>query len=332
MTRRWQINDFGLDNLAHSEGAPSEPGRGQIEVRIRACSINYRDLLVVRGEYDPRFELPFVPLSDGAGEVVAVGRDVEQWKVGDRVIGCFAPQWQGGEPTKAMLRAARGAPPIGGMLRERVVADAEGWVATPAHLSDEEAATLPCAAVTAWNALDGVRAGETVLVQGTGGVSIAALQLAQLKGARVIVTSSDAVKRERATELGAWHVLDYVADPKWGKKVASLGGAHRIVEVGGAETINESLRAIRVGGQIAIIGILSGVKAQIALTKVLMNGVSLRGIMVGSREHFSQMNRAIEAHGLRPVVDRVFDFDEAPEAFAYVARGAHFGKVCIRLG
>ncbi len=333
MTRRWQINDFGLDHLALSEGAPSEPGRGQIQVRIRACSLNYRDLLVVRGEYDPRYELPFVPLSDGAGEVVAVGRDVEQWKVGDRVIGCFAPRWQGGEPDKAMLRAARGAPPLGGMLRETVIGDADGWVATPAHLSDEEAATLPCSTLTAWNALEGVRAGETVLVQGTGGVSIAALQLAQLKGARVIVTSSDAAKRERATELGAWQVLDYVAEPKWGKKVATAyGGAHRIVEVGGAETINESLRAIRVGGEIGIIGVLSGVKAQIALTKVLMNGVSLRGIMVGSRELFTQMNRAIEAHELRPVVDRVFDFDEAPEAFAYLTRGAHFGKVCIRLG
>ncbi len=333
MTRRWQIeHEFGLDHLAHSEGAPSEPGRGQIAVRIRACSLNYRDLLVVRGEYDPRMELPFVPLSDGAGEVVAVGRDVEKWKVGDRVIGCFAPEWQGGEPTKAMLRAARGAPPLGGMLRERVVADAEGWVATPEHLSDEEAATLPCAAVTAWHALEGVRAGETVLVQGTGGVSIAALQLAQLKGARVIVTSSSAAKRERAEELGAWQVIDYVAEPKWGKKVEALGGAHRVIEVGGAETINESLRAVRVGGEIAIIGILSGVKAQIALTKVLMNGVRLRGIMVGSREHFEQMNRAIAAHQLKPVVDRVFDFDEAPEAFAYLARGAHFGKVCLRLG
>lgn len=333
MTRRWQIeHEFGLDHLAHSEGAPSEPGRGQIAVRIRACSLNYRDLLVVRGEYDPRMELPFVPLSDGAGEVVAIGRDVEEWKVGDRVIGCFAPKWQGGEPTKAMLRAARGAPPLGGMLRERVVADAEGWVRTPDHLSDEEAATLPCAAVTAWHALEGVRAGETVLVQGTGGVSIAALQLAQLKGARVIVTSSSAAKRERAEELGAWHVIDYVADPKWGKKVEALGGAHRVIEVGGAETINESLRAVRVGGQIAVIGILSGVKAQIALTKVLMNGVSLRGVMVGSREHFEQMNAAITAHELKPVVDRVFDFDEAPEAFAYLARGAHFGKVCLRLG
>lgn len=333
MTRRWQIeHEFGLDNLALSEGAPSEPGRGQIAVRIRACSLNYRDLLVARGEYDPRMELPFVPLSDGAGEVIAVGRDVEEWAVGDRVIGCFAPRWQGGEPTKEMLRAARGAPPLGGMLRERVVADAEGWVATPAHLSDEEAATLPCSTVTAWNALEGVRAGETVLVQGTGGVSIAALQLAQLKGARVIVTSSSAAKRERAEELGAWQVIDYVAEPKWGKKVAALGGAHRVIEVGGAETINESLRAVRVGGEIGVIGVLSGVKAQIALTKVLMNGVTLRGIMVGSRELFQQMNRAIEAHELRPVVDRVFDFDDAPEAFSYLTRGAHFGKVCIRLG
>lgn len=333
MTRLWQIeHEFGLDHLARSEDAPSEPGRGQIAVRIRACSLNYRDLLVVRGEYDPRYDLPFVPLSDGAGEVVAVGRDVDEWKVGDRVIGCFAPQWQGGEPTKAMLRAARGAPPIGGMLRERVVGDASGWVATPEHLSDEEAATLPCAALTAWNALEGVRAGETVLVEGTGGVSIAALQLAQLKGARVIVTSSSAAKRERAKELGAWQVLDYVAEPKWGKAVASLGGAHRVVEVGGAETINEALRAVRVGGEIAIIGVLSGVKAEIALTKVLMNGVNLRGIMVGSRELFEQMNRAIVAHELRPVVDRVFDFDDAPEAFAYLTRGAHFGKVCIRLG
>ncbi|MAQ15098.1 MAG: NAD(P)-dependent alcohol dehydrogenase [Sandaracinus sp.] len=333
MSRQWQLREaFGLDNLELRTGEPTAgPGRGQIAVRIRACSLNYRDLLIVRGEYDPRMKVPFVPLSDGAGEVVAVGEGVDEWKVGDRVLGCFAPRWQGGEATKERLRYARGTPTAGGMLAELVVADADGWVPTPDHLSDEQAATLPCAAVTAWNALEGVRAGQTVLVQGTGGVAIAALQLAQLKGARVIVTSSQQAKRERAEGLGAWKTLDYTEDTEWGKTVAGLGGADRVIEVGGAGTVNQSLRAVRVGGQVAIIGILAGVKADIALTKVLMNGVSLRGIMVGSREDFLQMNRAIAAHEMEPVVDRVFAMDEVPDAFAYLARGAHFGKVCIRV-
>ena len=333
MSQQWQLRGaFGLDNLELRANEPSiGPGRGQISVQVRACSLNYRDLLVIRGEYDPRMQLPFVPLSDGAGEVVAVGDDVDQWKVGDRVIGCFAPRWQAGEPTKEILRYTRGAPSAGGMCRDLVVGDADGWVATPEHLSDQEAATLPCAAVTAWNALEGVRAGETVLVQGTGGVAIAALQLAQLKGARVIVTSSQAAKRERAEALGAWKTLDYVQDPEWGKTVASLGGADRVIEVGGAGTVNQSLRAVRVGGQIAVIGILDGVKAEIALTKVLMNGVALRGIMVGSRQSFEQMNRAIATHALKPVVDRVFPMDEVPDAFGYLARGAHFGKIGIQV-
>ena len=332
MSRQWQVEEsFGLEQLKQTSSEVGSPRRRQVKVRLRACSLNYRDLLVVRGEYDPRFVLPLVPLSDGAGEVIAVGEDVYEWKQGDRVMGCFAPDWQGGTPTKDMLRNTRGAPGQG-MLQEMLLTEADGLVRVPAHLTDEEAATLPCATLTAWTALQGVRAGETVLVQGTGGVSIAALQLAQAMGARVVVTSSQQVKLERARELGAWQTIDYRAETRWGKRVADeWGGADRVIEVGGAATIEQSLRAVKPGGVISSVGILSGAKAEIALTRLFMNGITLRGILVGSRDDFRAMNAAIKAHTIHPVVDRVFDFDQAPEAFAYLARGAHFGKVCIRL-
>ncbi len=326
----WQFDSFGEEHLRCVPRPADAVARYQVRVRLRACALNYRDLLMVRGHYDPRMRLPLVPLSDGVGEVVEVGPDVHGLAVGDRVAGCFAPDWQAGAPSREALRTTRGGP-IDGMLQQELVGDATGFVRVPEHLTDEEAATLPCAALTAWNALHGVQSGERVLIQGTGGVAIFALQFARLRGAEAVVLSKDEGKRQRAEALGAMATLDYQAEPRWGKKVAELGGVHRVIELGGASTINESLRAIHPGGEIALIGILGGAKTELLLTKVLMNAVKIRGILVGHRADFEAMNQAIAAAELRPVVDRVFDYEAAPEAFSYLSEGKHFGKVCIRI-
>lgn len=327
--RAWQISNFGIEHLSLVEHRPAELRRMEVRVRIRASSLNYRDVLLIRGEYDPRLALPLVPLSDGAGEVIEVGEDVTRLSVGDRVAGAFAPEWIDGSPSKASLRQTRGGP-IHGMLCQEIVGDESGFIHVPDYLSDEEAATLPCAAVTAWSALAGLRAGERVVTQGTGGVSIFALQLAKLMGAEVVITSSSEAKLERARELGADHTIDYVADPNWGKRVAEMGGADRVIELGGASTIDQSLRAVRAGGQISLIGILGGPKAEVMLTKIVMNAVRVQGILVGSRAAFDSMIRAMASAELRPVIDRVFDFEDAPDAFAYLMRAAHFGKVVLR--
>ena len=340
--RAWEIGEaFGLEHLRLVEHpAAGEPAAGQIRLRLEACSLNFRDLLMVQGQYDPRLQLPLVPLSDGAGIVEAVGPGVTRVAVGDRVCGCFAPAWIAGEPSKDSIRKTRGGP-LPGFLQETMLLDAEGVVKAPAHLSAEEAATLPCAPLTAWSALvelGGLRAGDTVLVQGTGGVSIAALQLATLFGAKVIVTSSSDAKLERARALGAWQTINYRSDESWGKTAAGLAqeltgrSVDHIVEVGGAGTLAQSLRAVRPGGHIALIGILAGVKSSVALTKILMSQIRVQGVLVGHRAGFEAMNRALTAHGTKPVVDRVFPFEEAVAAFEHLKSGKHFGKIVIRVG
>jgi NADPH:quinone reductase-like Zn-dependent oxidoreductase len=332
--RVWELQRFGADGLVLVDRPDAAPGPGQALVRVRAVSINYRDWLMITGDYNPRQRLPLVPCSDGAGEVVAIGPGVSRVAVGDRVMGIFSQAWLAGEPTRERARGTLGGP-LDGMLAEQVVLSAEGLVATPTHLSDVEAATLPCAAVTAWHALaelGGVRPGDTVLVQGTGGVAIFALQIAQVLGARVVVTSSSDDKLRRARELGAWQTINYVATPDWDKAARALTdnvGVDHIVEVGGAGTIGRSLRAIRTGGTISVIGVLSGKTSEVLLTSILMQNVRVQGVLVGSRDTFERMNRAVAHHQLRPVVDTVFDFDAAPAAFAHLAAGRHLGKVCI---
>lgn len=333
--RAWEIGAaFGLDQLRLVERPDPAPGPGQARVALRAASLNYRDVLIAEGHYDPRQALPLVPLSDGVGVVTAVGPGVERVAVGDRVAGAFAQAWVAGDPTPTRLRSTLGAP-LDGMLREAAILSAEGLVHVPDHLSDEQAATLPCAAVTAWNALvthGGVTAGDTVLVQGSGGVSVFALLIARTLGARVVATSSSEAKRERLLELGAEAALDYRADPEWGRAIKKLtGGVDHIVEVGGAGTLSQSLRAIRPGGTISLIGVLAGGRGELNLLPVLMNQVRVQGIMVGHRESFEAMNRAFEAAELYPLVDRVFPFEEAPAAFAHLKAGAHFGKVVVSI-
>jgi len=336
--RAWEVAEaFGLQSLRPCERDPGEPGPGQVRVRVRAVSLNYRDLLMVEGKYDPRQPLPLVPLSDGAGEVEAVGPGVTRVAPGDRVASVFAPGWTSGAPTRSALRSALGGPGPG-VLAESVILDGEGVVLFPAHLSFEEAACLPCAAVTAWNALGGpepVSAGDTVLVLGTGGVSLFALQLGQALGAKVIVTSSGERKLSRARRLGAAEVVNYLKVPDWDGTVKELTGGtgvDRVVEVGGAGTLPRSLRAVRVGGTIALVGNLAGLEARVNLALVFMRAVTLRGVFVGSRADFEAMNEVIASRRLQPVIDRVFSFDEAPAAFAHLASGAHFGKVVVRIG
>ena len=335
--RAWEIQDtFGIDSLSITEKPEPEPGPGQVAVRVRAVSLNYRDLQVVKGQYDPKMPLPRIPFSDGAGEVVAVGEGVTRMEVGDRVAGIFMQEWVEGGITPEKAASALGGR-IDGMLREYAVLDESGLVSVPEHLSYEEAATLPCAAVTAWNALvtrGGLSAGETVLLQGTGGVSIFALQFAGMFGARAIVTSSSDEKLEKSYSLGASDGINYRETPEWDEKVLELTGGRGVdyvVEVGGPGTLNKSLSAVRMGGYVAMIGVLTGGGGEITTASILRKSIHIQGIYVGSRTMFEAMNRAISLHELKPVVDRIFDFEEAPDALRHMESGAHFGKICLRI-
>jgi NADPH:quinone reductase-like Zn-dependent oxidoreductase len=333
----YEIQKFGLDGLSLAERPEPTPGPGEVLIRVRAVSLNYRDLMMVTGAYNPKQKLPLIPCSDGAGEVVAVGSGVTRVQTGDRVMGIFSQTWIAGPPSKDKSAGTLGSP-LDGMLTQYRVLSAEGVVKTPSHLSDEEAATLPCAAVTAWHALverGGLKAGETVLVQGTGGVSTFALQFARSTGARVICISSSDDKLERARALGATDTINYKTAPDWDKAAKELTGGvgvDHIVEVGGGATIGKSFRAIRIGGHIAIIGVLGGpASADLSLVPVLMQNLRLNGVFVGSREMFEGMNRAIALSGLRPAIDRVYEYNEAPSAFRHMQAGAHFGKIVIRV-
>jgi NADPH:quinone reductase-like Zn-dependent oxidoreductase len=304
-------------------------------VKVAACSLNYRDLAIALGTYRMPTKPSLIPLSDGAGEVIEIGAGVTRVKVGDRVAGCFFQRWFGGPPAADTHVSALGGG-LDGMLAQYVVLEQDGVVALPAHLSFEEGANLPCAAVTAWHALAEharIVAGQTVLVQGTGGVSIFALQLARLMGAQVIVTSSSEEKLKRAKALGAAHGVNYKATPEWDKAVVELtgGGVDHIVEVGGPGTLARSLRAIRVGGKITMIGVLSGA-AEINPMLIFSRRANVQGISVGSTQMFEAMNRAIAASGLKPIIDKVFAFGEAPAAYRHLQSAQHFGKVVIRVG
>ncbi len=334
--RAWQLDSFGFEHLKLVELPERALGAREVRVKLRAVALNYRDQLMIAGRYNPQQALPLIPCSDGMGEVEAVGAEVTRWRVGDRVLGAFSQRWLAGAPTRDKLRATLGGP-LPGVLAEKITLDEQGLWACPQHLTPEAAATLPCAALTAWHALvdhGRLTAGQRVLVQGTGGVSIFALQIARLFGAEVIATSSHPEKLERLRALGAAHVIDYKADPDWGKTVRRLTGegVEHVVEVGGAGTLTQSLRAVSVGGVVHVIGVLAGASHEVDVRPILMQEVRLSGVMVGPRESAEAMGRAFELARLEPVVDRVFGFEEAPAAFAHQASGAHFGKVVISIG
>lgn len=324
----------GPDNLLLVDADRPEPGDGEVLVRIRATSLNFRDLMIAAGQYPGGSDTPIVPLSDGAGEVVAVGRGVTAFAPGDRVAGIFMQSWTGGGIIDADLGTALGGA-IDGVLAEYRVFHHTGIVAIPDHLSFEEAATLPCAAVTAWNALFGLRAiqpGQTVLTLGTGGVSIFALQFAIAAGARVIATSSSDEKLARARALGASETINYRKNPEWQDEVRKLTGGRgvdSVVEVGGPGTLARSIAATARDGSVQMIGVLS--MAEIDPLPILTGGVIVRGIMVGSREMFVAMNQAIAAHGIKPAIDRSFTFEQAAEAYRHLQSAQHFGKVVITL-
>jgi NADPH:quinone reductase-like Zn-dependent oxidoreductase len=329
-----QIQDaYGLGNLKLATRADPVPGPGEAVVRMEAVSLNYRDLLMVTGLYGSNHPLPLVPFSDGAGVVEAVGAGVTRVKPGDRVTSLFfSDTWIGGPPAPHKLMGSLGGP-RDGCGQQLLKISAEGISHYPAHLSAQEAATLPCAALTAWRALvvDGqVKAGDTIVLQGTGGVSVFALQFGVALGCEVIISSSSDDKLARARALGAHHTINYRTHPDWSKEVRRLTGgrgADLIVEVGGAKTLMESLRSVRQGGHVAIIGVLSGPAEPIPIPMLIWTNARVQGLSVGSREAYEDMCRAIALHRITPVVDQVFPWTSARQALEAMQGQGHFGKI-----
>jgi NADPH:quinone reductase-like Zn-dependent oxidoreductase len=335
--KAWQIQrPEGPQGLEMVELETPKPGPHEVLVRIRAVSLNYRDLGTTKRERPGNLPLPFTIGSDGAGEVLDVGTGVTKWKAGDRVTPLFFQRWPAGGMTHDVMKSALGGA-LQGVLAEHVVIREDGLVRLPDSLTFEQAATLPCAAVTAWNALVGhghLQSGDTVLTLGTGGVSLFALQFAKMHGARVIITSSSDDKLARAKELGADEGINYKTKPDWEREAFALTskrGVDHVIELGGAGTLQKSLDAVRYGGRVSVIGVLTGFEGTVNPWPIIARSLTVQGIYVGSREHMEAMLRAIELHQLQPVIDRVFGFTEARAAFEHMAAGAHFGKIVIEV-
>ena len=326
----------GLQSLKLVNLPDPAPGPGEVVIAVRACSLNYRDSLLLKGGYPRNRTYPVIPLSDGAGEVVAIGAGVTRFQVGDRVAANFMRDWISGPINERALLSSLGGG-TDGMLAERVCLPETSVVAIPTHLSWEEASTLPCAALTAWNALTSAntKAGDTVLVLGTGGVSIFALQLARAFGARVIATSGSDDKAAKAKALGADAVINYRQNPEWHGEVRKLtggAGVDLVLEVGGPGTFERSIKSTRVGGTIALIGLLDAGTEPPNIIPLLLNAQKVHGIYVGSVAMFEAMNRAITVNQIRPVIDRVFPFSEARQAYEHLISQKHLGKIVIRVG
>ena len=330
-----QIERFGIDELAFNEIDRPTPMAGEVLVRMRASSLNYRDLMMVEGTYNSKLKLPLVPFSDGAGEVVEVGDGVSRWKVGDRVCPIFMQGWVDGELDYSKSKSTLGGD-LDGCLRQYAAFNEAGLVRIPDHLSFEEAACLPCAGVTAWNALmvsGGLQKGDTVLCQGTGGVSLFALQFAKAVGAEVTITSSSNDKLERAKGLGADHVINYREREDWDTVALELTnkrGVDHVVEIGGPGTLQRSMRAVKTGGHIAVIGVVAG-KGEFTNVPIFMKALKLIGVFVGSRVMFEDMNRFVTDKSIRPVVDSTFEFDQVRDALELMKSGGHFGKILVRI-
>ncbi|HCO60937.1 MAG TPA: NAD(P)-dependent alcohol dehydrogenase [Porticoccaceae bacterium] len=332
--KAYEITTKGIDALSLTNREHADLGARQVRVRIKASSLNYRDLMTVLfGGMGGK--LPLIPNSDGCGEIIETGSEVTRFKTGDRVITTFFQRWLDGRITADVMQSALGGA-LDGVLAEEIVVDEMGLVALPDYMSFEEGATLPCAALTAWQSMvvkGGVKAGDIVLLQGTGGVSIFGLQFAVMHGARAIVTSSSDEKLERVKALGAWQTINYKTDPDWEKTVLEMTdglGVDQVVEVGGAGTLEKSLTATRFGGMVGLIGVLTGFGGAVNPDAVLRKSIDLQGIYVGSRVMFEDMNRALSAHQTKPVIDQTFDFDKAPDAYRCLEQQGHFGKVVIR--
>lgn len=333
--RAIEAHAFAIDGLKTAQREVPTPRRGEILVRIKSASLNYRDLAILVQKYIPTLALPYVPASDAAGEVVEVGDEVTRFKVGDRVMPIYTQGWHDGIPTLELRTKRTLGAPLAGVLQEYIAVPAEDAVAIPANLTDAEAATLPIAALTAWSTLQegGVKPGDTVLVQGTGGVALFALQFARLAGARVIALSSSDEKLSRAKQLGADVGINYRTTPDWGgavKEATQGKGVEIVVETAGA-SLDKSLASLAFGGFIGIVGFVAGYKAEIPLRAVIGPMVRIQGIAVGSRARFEAMNRAIARHKLKPVVDSVFPLEKAADAFRHMEQGKHFGKVVVEI-
>lgn len=337
--RAWQVpkGGAGIDALTKVERPDPKPSHRQVLVKVAAGSLNYRDLGIVRGTYRQAVRENIIPLSDGAGEVIEVGSGVTRVKVGDKVAGCFFQRWPGGEPPPDVQQSALGGG-TDGMLCEYALLEEDGVVKIPAHLSLEEGAALPCAGVTVWHAMmehAKLIAGQTVLLQGTGGVSVFGLQFAHAMGMQAIVTSSSDAKLAKAKSLGATHTVNYKTTPDWDKAAMEMTGGRgvdQVVEVGGQGTLAKSFGAIRVGGKISMIGGLSGAATELDPRMIMARRANIQGISVGSTQMFEAMNRAISVNGIKPVIDKVFGFDDVKAAYQHMASGAHFGKIVIRIG
>ncbi|MGN7760819.1 zinc-dependent alcohol dehydrogenase family protein [Paenibacillus sp. 22594] len=329
-------NGFGFEELTMTELDKPTPGPKEVLIRMRAASLNYRDLVVLGGLMPIEVKFPFIPLSDGAGEIVAIGPGVTRFQVGQRVAGNFQQRFIGGNPRPGVLEESLGGP-LNGVAAEYVVLHEDGVVPIPDHLTYEEASTLPIAALTAWSMLieyGGLQAGDTVLLQGTGGVSIFGLQFSLMAGARVIITSSSNDKLERAKALGAWQTINYSEVPDWDKAALELtGGVDHVLDVGGAATMGKSINALRTGGTVSMVGFLSGLTIpEYDVSSILHKAATVRGSQVGNRDHFEKMNRAIAHHRLHPVIDRVFPLDRIGEALALLAEGKqYFGKIVVQI-
>jgi len=328
------LNGYGLENLVVANRPEPKPSAKQVVMKVRAASLNYRDLLIAKGIYSRNLAMPLVLGSDAAGEIHAVGEAITRWKPGDKVVGSFFQNWIDGPISDAATKGALGGD-RDGVLAEYVLLEENGLVPIPTGTSFEEAATLPCAALTAWHALGNAKCGpgQTVLVQGTGGVSLFALQLARALGARVLVTSGSDEKLTRAIQLGAEAGTNYKSSPdweKWGRQQTGGAGVDIVIEVGGAGTLERSAKAIRTGGHIALIGVLAGLGTFNPMN-VLMKAVCLQGVFVGSRSMFEAMNNFIAANAIKPVIDRVFPLNDAVAAMNHLDSGTHFGKVVVRM-
>jgi NADPH:quinone reductase-like Zn-dependent oxidoreductase len=334
--KAYEIAEFGIDKLSIVEHEIPQPADTEVLIRFRAASLNYRDVMVVSGAYNPRMKLPAIPFSDGAGEIVEIGSKVEKWNVGDRVSPIVVQGWIDGGPTAENAKTAIGAGSYDGVLREYGTFDERSIVQVPDHLSLEEAATLPCAAVTAWHGLvesGHIKSEDTVLTLGTGGVSIFALQFAKLFGARVIATSGSDEKLARARSLGADETINYRETADWDKAVLEMTdgrGVDHVIEVGGTGTLARSIKAVRTGGHIPLIGALD-MSGEFNPIPIFMRSIRVQGIFIGSRRMFEDMNAKISEAKLKPVIDRVFEFDEAPAALRHMQSGSHFGKIVVHI-
>ncbi len=332
--KSFEIQEFGIDNVALVERDTPRPGHGQVLVKMRAASLNFRDYMTVMGTYNPKLGRPVVPLSDGSGVVEELGPDVSRFKTGDRVTPCFMQKWIDGPVTREKANSALGGA-IDGVLSEYAVFSENGLVAAPASLDDQEAASLPCAAVTAWHALfehSPLPPGGTVLIQGTGGVSVFALQFAHAGGLRTIVTSSSDEKLARARQLGASETINYNKTPNWdelARKLTAGEGVDHVIDVGGSDTVPRSLRAVHTAGAVSLIGVLTGTDSTVSPVSILMNSIRVQGIYVGSRAMFERMNRAIDFHSIKPVIDKTFPWTDLKSALRYLESKQHFGKITL---